>query len=561
MKIVLVFLFVMTALLSESIPDHAQLRKMTARFARTELRAEVGKLSAGDRQALLKLIQASKLIDDIFLRQLWSGNHALYAQLKADTTALGRARLRYFWMNKGPWSDLDGHTAFLSGVPSRKPLGGNLYPEGLTKDEFETWAGHLSPKQAEEAKSFFTVIRRGPNGLNSVPYSVEYRTELERAATLLREAAALTGNASLKNFLTLRAAAFLSNDYYESDLAWMDLDAPIDITIGPYETYNDELFGYKAGYESYVNLRDDEETAKLQFFGGHLQEIENNLPIDAKLRNPRLGGQAAIRVVNEIFSAGDGNHGVQTAAYNLPNDERVITQKGSKRVMLKNVQEAKFQQILIPISRRVLRPASVMDVSFDSFFTHIVAHELTHGIGPHQIRVSGRDTTPRLELKELYSAIEEAKADVTGLFMLQYMHDHKLLPGGPDAERKLYTTFLASSFRTLRFGVKEAHGKGMAIQFNYLADKGAFVALPNGTFDINPTKIKAAVRDLDHDLLTLEANGDYAGAKRMLDELGVVRPALKKVLNGLADLPTDIEPVFSTANELITRSVRPPRAE
>ncbi|MDQ2947748.1 MAG: hypothetical protein M3Y27_17740, partial [Acidobacteriota bacterium] len=475
MKVIAALLFTMTTILPETMPDVSQLEKMTVRFSRAELRADLSKLSAGDRQALVKLIRASQLIDHIFLQQLWSGNQALYTQLKLDTTPLGRARLRYFWMNKGPWSDLDGHTAFLPGVPARKPLGANFYPEDLTKDQFETWAGHLSKDQAEQAKSFFSVIRKGSDGLRIVNYSEEYKPDLQRAATLLREAAALTDNASLKKFLTLRAAAFLSNDYYASDLAWMDLNAPIDITIGPYETYNDELFGYKAGYESYVNVRDEQETAKLQFFGGHLQEIENNLPIDPKLRNPKLGGQAEIRVVNEIFSAGDGNHGVQTAAYNLPNDERVITQKGSKRVMLKNVQEAKFKQTLLPISQRVLPPASVQDVSFDPFFTHIVAHELTHGIGPHQISISGRATTPRLELKELYSAIEEAKADVTGLFMLQYMYDHKLLPGGPDAERRLYTTFLASSFRTLRFGVKEAHGKGMAVQFNYLSDKGGFV--------------------------------------------------------------------------------------
>ncbi len=548
MKIVLPCLFAMTTLLSETIPGLAQLEQMTARFSRVELHADLSQLSTGDRQALLKLIQASRLIDDIFLQQLWSGNQALYAELKRDTTPLGRARLRYFWMNKGPWSDLDGHTAFLPGVPARKPLGANFYPADLTKDQFENWAGHLSKDQRELAQGFFAVIKRGSKGLEIVPYSEEYKNDLQQAATLLRDAAALTGNGSLKKFLTLRAEAFLSNDYYASDLAWMDLDAPIDITIGPYETYNDELFGYKAGYESYVNLRDDAETAKLQFFGGHLQEIENNLPMDPKLRNPKLGGQAAIRVVNEIFSAGDGNHGVQTAAYNLPNDERVITLKGSKRVMLKNVQEAKFKQILLPISGRVLPPATLKDVSFESFFTHIVAHELTHGIGPHQIRVSGRDTTPRLELKELYSAIEEAKADVTGLFMLQYMYDHKLLPGGPDSERKLYTTFLASSFRTLRFGVKEAHGKGMAVQFNYLSDKGAFIARPNGTFEVDPAKMKTAVRDLDRDLLTLEANGDYAGAKRLLDELGRVRPALKTILDGLADLPTDIEPVFTTAH-------------
>jgi hypothetical protein len=225
-------------------------------------------------------------------------------------------------------------------------------------------------------------------------------------------------------------------------------------------------------------------------------------------------------VVNEIFDAGDAAHGVQTAAYNLPNDERVVTLKGSKRVMLKNVQEAKFHSTLEPIAKRVLSPAGQKDLSFDSFFTHILAHELSHGIGPHQITIRGRATSPRQELKELYSAIEEAKADVTGLFMLQHLYDRKLIPGGPDKERQLYTTFLASTFRTLRFGLNDAHGKGMAMQVNYLTDQGGFVAHPDGTFEVNFDKIRAAVRDLDHELLTLEATGDYAGAKKMLDEAG-----------------------------------------
>src|SRR5437899_10027647 len=241
------------------------------------------------------------------------------------------------------------------------------------------------------------------------------------------------------------------------------------------------MFGDKAAVQAYVNLLDDKERAKLKFFADHMQEIENNLPIDPKYRNPKIGADSPIRVVNEIFSAGDGNHGVQTAAYNLPNDERVVQQKGSKRVMLKNVQEAKFKSILTPISKRMLPAAAQSDLSFDSFFTHILAHEMTHGIGPHSIHVQGRSTSVRQELKELYSAIEEAKADITGLFMLQYFYDHGMLPGGVENERRLYTTFLASSFRTLRFGLKEAHARGMAVQFNYLEDKGAFVASPDGT--------------------------------------------------------------------------------
>jgi hypothetical protein len=322
----------------------------------------------------------------------------------------------------------------------------------------------------------------------------------------------------------------------------MELDAPLDITIGPYETYNDELFGYKAGFEAYITIRDDRETGHLREFAARLQEVENNLPMDARYRNPKLGEAAPIRVVNEILAAGDGAHGVRTAAFNLPNDERVVQQMGSKRVMLKNIQQAKFETILTPIAARVLPKAAQADLSFDYFFLHILAHELSHGIGPHQIQVGGRDTSPRQELKEIYSAVEEAKADVTGLFMMQYLFDHGLAHA-PAAERELYTTYLASAFRSLRFGLTEAHGKGMALQFNYLSDKGAFVANPDGTFAVDLAKVKGAVRDLCHDLLTIEAQGDYAAAKKMLDTLGVVRPAMQHAIEGLKNIPTDINPV------------------
>ena len=545
----LLLLIPMLALSAADIPDVSHLNQMIARFAPTDLRVDVSKLSPGDRQALAKLIEASRLLNDIFLNQMWSGNQALRARLDRDHSPLGKARLHYFWLNKAPWSEIDDHTAFLPDVPPKKLPGANFYPEDMTRAEFESWVKTLSKEEREKAEGFFTVIRRDANKkLKIVPYSDEYKNDLAKAARLLEEAAGLTSNATLKRFLLARGAAFLSNNYYESDLAWMDLDAPIDITIGPYETYNDEIFGYKAGFEAYVNLRDDAETAKLKFFGDHLQDVENNLPIDPKYRNPKLGSQAPIRVVNEVFAAGDGAHGVQTAAYNLPNDDRVVAQKGSKRVMLKNVQEAKFRGTLEPISKRVLTPAGLADLSFDSFFTHILAHELSHGIGPHQITVNGRQTNPRLEMKELYSAIEEAKADVTGLFMLQFLMDRKLIPA---AERQLYTTYLASSFRTLRFGLKDAHGKGMAMQVNYLTDKGGLIARPDGRYEVNFDKIKQAVRDLDHDLLTLEATGDYNGAKRMLDQLGVVRAPMEKALAGLNGIPVDIEPVFVSANELV----------
>lgn len=541
-----------------SFPNADELNQMAARFAPAPLEVDLSGLSAGDKKALAKLIEAGRVVNHIFMQQFWSGNLALYQKLQLDKSALGKARLHYFWINKGPWSEIDEHKAFLPGVPTKKPVGANFYPEDMTKEEFEAWAKTLYPESKEAAEGFFTVIRRGTNKrLKMVPYSEEYKADLAKAAALLKQAAALTDNASLKKFLTTRAEAFLNNNYYESDMAWMDLDAPVDVTIGPYETYNDELFGYKAAFEAYINVRDEKESARLAFLGEHLQEIENNLPEDPKYRVPKLGAASPIRVVNEVFSAGDGAHGVQTAAYNLPNDDKVVQQKGSKRVMLKNIQEAKFKSTLEPISKVVLQPAAQQDLSFELFFTHIVAHELTHGLGPHQIKINGRDTNPRLELKELYSAVEEAKADVTGLFALQYLMTQAdkgaiqaPLQHGPDAERKLYTTYLASSFRTLRFGLQDSHAKGMAVQFNYFLDKGAFVANSDGTFSVDLSKIKDAVAGLDRELLTLEATGDYAGTKKLMSEMMVLRPEVQKALERLKGVPTDIEPQFVTADKL-----------
>src|SRR4051812_43301838 len=452
--------------------EPAELNAKIERFAPTIITADTSRLAARDRQALAKVIEAAKLLDPLFLRQVWSGNVALERKLEADKTPLGRARLHYFMLNDGPWSQLDENIAFLPGVPQEKPATAAHYPDDMTRQEFESWVATLPEAEKQKATGFFYAVRRDPAGkLKLVPYSEEYGEFLRPAAALLREAAGLTTNATLKHFLSKRADAFLNDDYYESDVAWMDLDAPIDVTIGPYETYSDGLFGYKAAFEAYVTLRDEAESAKLARFGGVLQDLENNLPIDPRYRNPKLGAAAPIRVVNVVYSSGEGNSGVQTAAFNLPNDERVVHEKGSKRVMLKNVQEAKFRKTLVPISRVVLSAADQRKVSFEPFFTHVLAHELMHGLGPHTITVGGRETSARKELKDMYSAIEEAKADITGLWALQHLIDRGALPR--TLESTLYTTYLASAFRSVRFGITEAHGKGVAMQFNYLTDEGA----------------------------------------------------------------------------------------
>jgi hypothetical protein len=551
MKVAIAFVLIvglMRMLTAQKEPaGDADLARKIARFAPTTLTADTSKLTAKDRQALDKIIAAAKLLDPLFLRQVWTGNDALEKKLQADKTAVGRQRLHYFYINDGPWSRLDDKEPFIEGVPKEKPVGASYYPEDMTKDEFNSWLQELSDADKQKATGFFHLIRRGPDRkLTIVPYSVAYKEYLAPAAALLREAAALTTNATLKNFLNKRADAFGSDDYYESDVAWMELDSPIDVTIGPYETYEDELFSYKAAFESYVTLRDDAETAKLAKFSGHLQELENNLPIDPRYRNLKLGAASPIRVVNEVFASGEGNSGVQTAAFNLPNDERVVKEKGSKRVMLKNVQDAKFNKTLIPISKVVLDPAEQPALAFDSFFTHILCHELMHGLGPHNITAGGQETTVRKQLKELYSAIEEAKADVTGLWALQFMIDRGIIDKG--MERTLYTTYLASMFRSVRFGITEAHGRGVAMQFNYLTDEGAIkFNEAKGTFSVDHSKIKEGVTKLTHDLLTLEAEGSYDKAKAMLDKFAVIRPPMQQALDKLKDVPVDIEPVFPLA--------------
>jgi len=529
-------------------PEIKKLEAMAARFAPVELTADLSTLPPNERQALGKLVEAAKVFDALFLRQVWEGNEAMLLDLIDDSTPLGRARLDYFLLNKGPWSRLDENEPFITGAP-KKPEQANFYPAGATKGEVEAWIKTLNPAERARAVGFFTTIRRGPDGrFVAVPYSLEYQGELARVAQLLREAAALTTQPTLKSYLEKRADALVSNDYYASDVAWMELDATIEPTIGPYEVYEDEWFNYKAAFEAFITVRDDAESTKLARFGAELQEIENNLPIDPKYRNPKLGALAPIRVVNTVFSSGDGNRGVQTAAYNLPNDERVIAEKGSKRVMLKNNQEAKFRTVLQPIAQVALAADDRQHVSFDAFFTHILMHELMHGLGPHNISVGGRATTVRQELRDTYSAMEEAKADVSGLFALQFLVDRQKLDQALD--QTMYVTYLASMFRSIRFGITEAHGRGVAIQLNYFLDNGGVTVAGDGTFAVNPERIKRNVVDLTRDLMTLQAVGDYAAAKQMIEKLAVIRPQVQTVLDRLTAVPVDIEPRFVTANQL-----------
>ena len=535
-----------TTMDSAKAPD---LKSKVGRFAPVEITSSASGLTEGDRKALAKLFEASNILDKIYTRQVWSGNEALRQKLEADTSPEGVLRLKYFNINMSPWSGIDHNDPFIEGVPTRL-AGANFYPEDMTKEEFTAWLETLPDPEKQKATGFFYTVRRtADRKLTLIPYNEEYKEFLEPAAKLLRDAAALTTNASLKSFLTKRADAFFSNDYYASDVAWMDLDSPIEPTIGPYEVYMDELFNYKAAFEAFITIRNDEETKKLASFSRQLQDIENNLPINPKYRNPKLGASAPIRVVDEVLVGGEARAGVQTAAFNLPNDERVTREKGSKRVMLRNVQEAKFQKVLAPIAGIALDAVQRGKISFEPFFTHILAHELMHGLGPHTVTVDGKQTTVRQQMKELGSALEEAKADISGLFALQYLIDKGVV--AKSTEEPMYVTYLAGAFRSVRFGINEAHGKGMALQFNYLFDAGAFeYDAASATFKVNIAKMKEASQRLTGDIMTIQAEGSYEQAKALLEKYVVIRPEMKTVLDKLTDIPTDIAPSFPLVDQL-----------
>jgi hypothetical protein len=516
------------------------IEKRLAQFSPTPLDADLSALSPKERQVLDKLVEAAKLMNEIFLRQAWAGNVELRQQIADWTTGEKGAARQYFQLNAGPFDRQDERKAFIGDF--QHPAGAGFYPEDLTKEDFEAWiAAH--PGDRESFSSERTLIRRQGKDLVAVPYPQEYREWLEPAAKLLREAAALTDNASLKKFLELRADAFSSNDYYASDFAWMDLESPVEVTIGPYETYEDELLGYKASFTAFVTVNLPKESAALTHYKELLPWLERNLPIPDEHKNLSRGSDSPIRVVDAVYTAGDTRAGVQTLAFNLPNDERVRQAKGSTKVLLRNAMRAKYDKILVPISKLVLVPEQVGDVSFEAFYNEVLHHELGHGLGPGQIKKDGRATEVRLELKEFNSTLEEAKADVMGVYNILALIEKGDMP--KELRKNLEPTYVAGLFRSARFGVDEAHGQGVVAQFNYLTEKGALVVDKNARYRSVPEKFPGAIRDLLHDMLMLQATGDYEGTKAFLDKYGKATPALREAIGRLTAVPVDIRPLYA----------------
>jgi len=519
-------------------PDVAQ---RSAQLPRTVIDYDHSLLNDNERQVVAKLIDASKQIDEIFWRQVSEDN----PKWRTDLEKQGGAGYDYFIKNKGPWDRLKGDEPFIG--TKKKPAGAAFYPEDLTKDELEKYvAAH--PNQKDALQGLFTIVRRDGTNLTTIPYSAFYKDFLQPAAQSLRDAAAITTDASLKTFLTKRADAFLSDDYRDSDMAWMDLNGNIEVVIGPYEVYEDNLFNYKASFESFVTVVDKGESQKLGAYASHLPDMEKNLPEPEQYKNFNRGTSSPIKVVQELYTAGDARRGVQTSAFNLPNDEVVREKKGSKKVLLKNVMDAKFRQSGLPIAKRVLDPALVGLVSFDAYFNHTLFHELSHGLGPGFVTLpSGEKVEARIPLKNLYSAIEECKADVLGLWNIRYAQQHQLITSFD--EKSLYATYAGLMFRSMRFGVEEAHGRGTAVQWNWIREHGGVTPMADGKFTVDVDKFRNGVQTLATELLTIEATGDFNRANALLEKYGKSTPEMQSVISKLNDIPVDIWPVFPAAGE------------
>ncbi|XP_074568606.1 nudix hydrolase 3 [Curcuma longa] len=574
-----------------------RLQNKLNRYAPIHMNPELTGLSEADKEALFLILRAAMVMDDIFYLQVWHTNPMLRDWLKERSNAseIDRLKWMYYSINKSPWSCLDENEAFLTtadslvkllegstkpvtgwkgieykvSFPLVKPPGANFYPLDMDKKEFELWKGSLTKNEQEAATGFFSVIRRqddipssvmvdhgtkqsvNPDCLTIVPYSQEYRTFLEKAAQLLFRAAELSDSSSLKKLLKAKGNAFLSNNYYESDIAWMELDSKLDVTIGPYETYEDTIFGYKATFEAFVGIRDDKATAQVKLFGDHLQVLEQNLPMDNIYKSKDVVA-APIRVIHLIYNSGDVK-GPQTVAFNLPNDERIVNERGTSMVLLKNVSEAKFKHILQPIADVCIKADQKEFIDFESFYTHTICHECCHGIGPHTITLpNGDKSTVRLELQELHSALEEAKADIVGLWALKFLINQELLP--KSLSKSIYVSFLAGCFRSIRFGLKEAHGKGQALQFNWLYEKGAFLMHLDGTFSVDFGKVEEAVESLSKEILTIQARGDKVAAMSFLENYAKMSQPLTTALEKLEKIqvPVDIAPIFSVAERLLS---------
>ncbi len=508
--------------------------KAIDQYAVVDLTTDLSQLTEKQRQMLLLLMEAGKIMDNCFWYEAYGPRKKFLESLKKASTR------RFVKINYGPWDRLDGNAPFVDGMDA-KPLGANFYPADMTKAEFE--AADLSGKD-----SLYTFIRRDESGkLKVVPYREQFKKQMQSAAKLLRQAAELAEDAGLKRYLVLRAEALLTDDYQPSDMAWLEMhDNTIDVVIGPIENYEDKLYGYKTAHECFVLIKDKAWSARLAKYSKFLPDLQKTLPVPDKYKLEEPGTDTELNAYDVIYYAGDCNAGSKTIAINLPNDEQVQLKKGTRRLQLKNAMRAKFEKILIPIADELIADDQRNHVTFDAFFSNTMFHEVAHGLGIKNT-IDGRGSV-RTTLKEHAGAIEEGKADILGLHMINQLHERGELK--TDLQ-DYYVTFMAGIFRSVRFGASSAHGKANMIRFNFFRDAGAFERLPNGKYRVNVERFREATRDLSSVLLQLQGDGESPGAASLVKTKGVIGPQLQSELDKLTEKGIPVDVIFRQGPEVL----------
>ena len=508
--------------------------ELVNQYAEVELKTDVSALTENQKKMIPLLIEAAKITDELFWYQAFGGRDSLVPNLD-DLTS------EYVTINYGPWDRLNNLEPFIT-TYGEKPEGANFYPVDMTKEEFNN-------ADIQNKESLYTFIRRDEQGnLKSVWYHEMFPEKLKKASDLLKQAAELAEDPGFKKYLNLRAEAFLTDEYYESDVAWMQMkNNGIDMVTGPIETYEDRLFGYKAAFESYVLIKDKEWSKKLARYVSFLPMLQEELPVDPKYKKDSPGTESDLNAYDVVYYAGDCNSGSKTIAINLPNDEKVQEKYGSRRLQLKNAMRAKYDQILVPISEQLIVPEQRQHITFDAFFANTMFHEVAHGLGiKNTINNKG---TVREALKEHSGALEEGKADVLGIYMITKLHDKGELE---EAElMDYYVTFLASIFRSVRFGASSAHGKANMVRFNYFNDMGAFTQNEDGLYKVDMQKFKEAIDSLSNDILVLQGEGDYEGTGKLLNETGQIDADLQASLDKLSEKNIPVDIVFKQGSDVL----------
>lgn len=510
------------------------INNLVNQYAEVKLTADLSNLSENQKKIIPILIEVAKITDELFWYQAFGGRDTLMTGLD-DVTS------EYVNINYGPWDRLNNLEPFVKGY-GPKPEASNFYPLDMTKEEFNN-------AELQNKESLYTFIRRDDDGnLKSIWYHEMFPEKLKKASDLLKQAADLAEDPGFKKYLNLRAEAFITDKYYESDVAWMQMkNNSIDMVTGPIETYEDRLYGFKAAYESYVLIKDKEWSKRLEKYVSFLPMLQKELPVEAKYKKDSPGTESDLNAYDVVYYAGDCNAGSKTIAINLPNDEKVQEKYGSRRLQLKNAMKAKYDKILMPISEQLIVPEQRANITFDAFFANTMFHEVAHGLGiKNTINNKG---TVREALKEHSGALEEGKADVLGIYMITKLHDKGELK---DAELKdYYVTFLASIFRSIRFGASSAHGKANMVRFNYFKDKGAFTQNEEGLYKVDMEKFREAIDALSNDILVLQGEGDYEGTGKLLNETGQIDSDLQASLDKLSEKNIPVDIIFEQGTQVL----------